>query len=142
MQTATESGICSGNDVWARQGRGHEEARAVAAQQRFEWLRDAVRDEVHRCDTAALGRCLRDARGRTADKERALVILGLLGSAGAAAILEWYDARGEHWRVQLLQRLARRECNRRRACGLPSVTHNGAPSSAHEYVIHTVPRAM
>lgn len=123
------------------QGAPGAAARAVAAQQRFEWLRDAVRDEIHRCDVAGLWRCLQDEDRRTADKERALVMLAMLGSARAAALLEWYDARGRHWRVQLLHRLARRECRRRRGhmlLGARNPTPVGPPAS----YARTVPGAV
>lgn len=89
-------------------------SRLRAANQRFDWLCDELRDDVCRADAAALGQVLGDATARTASQERALIMLGLLGSARAEAQLEWFDPVGAHWRVRLLHRLARRECARRR----------------------------
>lgn len=83
--------------------------------ERFEWLYDSLRDEVCTADAAALGEVLGDANARTSCQERALTLLALLSSARAEALLEWFDPRPAHWRVQLLHRMARRECARRRA---------------------------
>jgi|GEM_PF-6599523 len=92
-------------------------SRRAAALQRFDWLYDSLRDEVSTADAAALGEVLRDPSARTASKERALILLALLGSARAEALLEWFDPGEAHWRVQWLHRLARRECARRRGTG-------------------------
>lgn len=83
--------------------------------ERVDWLIEQVRDEVHRADIARLRERLAAPDGRTADKERALVILGLHASARAEAALRWFDSSDEHERVRFVHRLARRECRRRRA---------------------------
>lgn len=99
----------------------HEEAsfedrsRVRAAMERFDWLHDGLRDQVHAADAAALGEVLKDENARTSSQERALTLLALLGSARAEALLEWFDPGCAHWRVRLLHRIARRECARRRA---------------------------
>jgi hypothetical protein len=81
---------------------------------RFDWLIEQVRDEVHRSDIFEIQGVLGDPEARTSAKERALVILGLLGTAEAGAMLQWFDSTDQHWRVCLLHRLAKRECTRRR----------------------------
>lgn len=84
------------------------------ALERFDWLADEVRDEAHQCRVADLRSTLADPQARTSAKERALVVMALLGTARAAAGLRWFDPHGEHRRVRLLHRLAVRECARRR----------------------------
>lgn len=104
-------------------------SQRAAALQRFEWLYESLRDEVSTADAAALGEILGDPRARTASKERALILLAMLGSARAEALLEWFDAAGAHWRVRWLHRLACRECARRR--GARAEARAGAPKEAH-----------
>ena len=89
------------------------------ALERFDWLVEQVRDEVHRSDVVELQRVLTDPGTRTSARERALVILGLLGTAEAIAALQWFDLTGHHRRVCLCHRLARRECTRRRNSQAP-----------------------
>jgi hypothetical protein len=91
-----------------------EEGELSRALERFDWLADELRDEVHAASVEMLQDVLADADSRVSAKERALVMLGLQASAAARATLAWFDASGEHWRVRLLHRLARRECERRR----------------------------
>ena len=86
----------------------------LAAQQRFDWLIEEVGDRVHASDCRELQATLVGGEARTAQKERALVILGLMGTARAEAALRWYDSEGAPPRVSLLRRLALRECVRRR----------------------------
>lgn len=104
-----------------------DSSQRAAALQRFEWLYESLRDEVSTADAAALGEILGDPRARTASKERALILLAMLGSARAEALLEWFDAAGAHWRVRWLHRLACRECARRRGARAPKEAH--APRS-------------
>lgn len=85
------------------------------ALERFDWLADQMRDEVFGAEIADIRAVLADSTARTAAKERALVVLALSTRASAEAALRWFDAAGEHPRVRLLHRLARRECARRRA---------------------------
>lgn len=110
-------------------------SRRVVAMQRFEWLYDSLRDEVSGVDAAALGEVLRDPGARTAAQERALILLAMLGSARAEALLEWFDPRQAHWRVQWLHRLAQRECAKRRgavycASKSASTASGGRPRAA------------
>jgi hypothetical protein len=84
------------------------------ALERFDWLIEQVRDEVHRSDIFEIQGVLDDPKARTAAIERALVVLGLLGTAEANAALKWFDPTGHHRRVRLLHRLAEHECRWRR----------------------------
>ncbi len=90
---------------------GGELRRAL---ERFDWLAEQVRDRVHDARAGELQCVLQDVRSRVSAKERALVMLGLLATARAHAALAWFDSAGEHRRVRLLHRLAKRECARRR----------------------------
>ncbi len=91
------------------------EDKRQRAIERFDWLADELRDAVSGVDVADLQQTLHDPEARTAAKERALVMLGLLASAHASAVLAWFDPAGEHWRVRMLHRLVVSECARRRA---------------------------
>ncbi|QDG50320.1 hypothetical protein FIV42_06105 [Persicimonas caeni] len=84
-----------------------------AALERFEWLVDRCADQVSGACPERLAKTLVDASVRTSSKERALVILGLLGTVRAQAVLRWFDPAGQHWRVRLLHRLATRACANR-----------------------------
>ena len=90
------------------------EGELCRALERFEWLAEEMRDQVHAACAETLQQVLIERGGRVAAKERALVTLGLMGSAHAEAALAWFDSAGAHPRVRLLHRLARRECARRR----------------------------
>lgn len=84
------------------------------ALQRFDWIADEVRDQVHGADVEALADVLGQAGARTSAKERAMVKLAFLATARAQAALRWFDADGEHARLGLLRELALSECSRRR----------------------------
>lgn len=98
----------------SKETRGFEGGELRRALERFDWLADELRDEAHAVSAERMQRVLSDAGARVSAKERALVVLGLQASAIAHAALVWFDAAGEHRRVRLLHRLAKRECERRR----------------------------
>jgi hypothetical protein len=89
------------------------------ALERFDWLVEQVRDEVHQSDVLELQGVLTAPDARTSAREHALVVLGLLGTAEAVAALRWFDPTDHHRRVRLCHRLAKRECTRRRRSQSP-----------------------
>lgn len=89
------------------------------AMERFEWMAEEVRDRVWSVCVDAQQQVLCDPTARVSAKESALVMLGLGASARAHAVLLWFDSAGEHRRVRLLHRIARRECRRRQQRRVP-----------------------
>lgn len=97
---------------WNSTGKASMDLQRVL--ERFDWIVENVRDEVHRTDVESLRVVLADDEARLSEKERALVMLGLLGNARAEALLRWWRCDTEHDRLRLLHRLASSECARRR----------------------------